>query len=306
MRLYVDQQRVREQVQQKTEQDTLNVDNVGETNQTDPGDLVETESAFHEKVDESYWTHQNMSSAAETETIDMSDLDSSKRASCGFIKCYFRSKADSQGGYVVAPTSRKTAGRLKSLTKSWKFAEQLRRDHGIKHFLLAPPTDVLVTKELSARLNENLWNERTQRPFRQNLTRFRKGSTVIVQKVKAAPRQRLLIGCARPKLRVIHKQIHKFALKVKDKEAFACRFNETFTQVRDLLLHEPCLIYDFQVFIDTMGNIYHLDIDRCFNAKTTKKKNVRRDKMVKSHWYKSLDKIEQTVYQALKKSKKRS
>ena len=36
--------------------------------------------------------------------------------------------------------------------------------------------------------------------------------------------------------------INKFIVKVEDKESFARRFNATFTQVRELLQKEPCLI----------------------------------------------------------------
>ena len=135
---------------------------------------------------------------------------------------------------------------------------------------MAPPANTYVTKELYSRLNHNLWNERTQN-F-QKRTRFQKGSTIVVQKVKPAPKIKLLIGCAPPKLRVLNKEINKFILRVEDKESFGLRFNATFTKVRKLLRHAPCLILHFQVFIDIRGNIYHLDIDQCFNAKLQRKR----------------------------------
>lgn len=297
VRLYFDQQHVGEYAVQHTTSlsglDVLNTSNLGQTEPGTPG----TEKVNKEPL---LAHHHNVSSVA-SETIDMFDLDPSKPALCGFIKCYFRSKSDSQVGYVVAPTSKKTKGRLKSLTAAWNLAEQLRREYNTTHFLLAPPANAHVTNELYSRLNSNLFNERTQK-VNKKLTRFRKSSTVVVQKVRPAPKERIMIGCARPKLRVLNKQINKFITKVDDKASFARRFKESFTQVRKLLVHEPCLIIDFQIFVDTFGNIYHLDIDRCFNAKTTKKKNV---KLKNSHCYKhSLDKIEQTVYQALKRSKR--
>lgn len=295
-RLYVDEQRMQESLV------VAAIFNLNETRQADQVDLnsIQNTSQHVEELDKSQqhdWIHRNVSSY-----VDMNDLDSTQKASCGFIKCYFRSKSDTQIGYVVAPMTRQTAGRLKSLTNSWKFAEQLRQEHDVHHFLLAPPTTAVVNQKLFVGLNQNLWSERSQKY--QRFKRFRKGSTVVVQKVMAAPKQRILLGCAPPKLRIIRKQLDKFIRKsVKDKDSFARRFHESFSKIRELLRHEPCLIDDFQVFLDAKGNLHHLDIDRCFNAKTTKKKNERLDIMRKSQCYKtSLDKIEQNVYLALKKS----
>ena len=140
IRLSVDQQRAREYVQQTASitELTLMEHLLGEMNQSQQGDSslgTGTDSAIDEKLDEPpNWTHQNVSSVAEP--IDMNDLDPSKRATCGFIQCYFRSNSDSQVGYVVAPASKKTAGRLKSLMAAWKLAEQLRREHDMEPFSL--------------------------------------------------------------------------------------------------------------------------------------------------------------------------
>ena len=106
MRLCRDQQRLREYVQFPSIKITaetlasiaqlsvLDASNLlaGEMDQTKQGDSVgaETDNAIDEKVLEPP-RHQSVSSI-----IDMNDLDSSKPATCGFIKCYFGSKSDSQ------------------------------------------------------------------------------------------------------------------------------------------------------------------------------------------------------------------
>jgi hypothetical protein len=150
---------------------------------------------------------------------------------------------------------------------------------------MAPPIKLKVTKSLESRLNRNLWSEKLQRRFRKRYKRFRKGKTVVAQQVETAPKDRLLLGCKDSKLHVFNKLVDKFALKIKHKELFAQRFNESYTEMKVLLHKEPCLALDFQVFVDTSGQIYHLDFDRCINTRTAQKK---RRGYIPSSWTKRL------------------
>lgn len=261
---------------------------------------IDEEGAHHKNV------HQNMS-ITQADSFNISDLDWTRRASCGAEKCFFHSKSDNQIGYLLAPSSEKRSSRFQALDGAWELAERLRRVYGIQHFLLAPPTNITVTERLDFRLNRNLWSESSRKAISvstKHAKRYPKGSTIVVQKVERAPKQNIILGCKDSKLNIIDSTIDAFARHVKYKESFTLRFQQNLAEVRQLLLKEPCLIHDFQVFVDTRGRIYHLDFDRCFNFITGEKKMVRREWMVESGCYKTLGMIERRVYEALKSSQR--
>lgn len=230
------------------------------------------------------------------------DLDGTKPAPCGWHKCFFHSKSSDQIGYLVARSTGKSNSakrkRLESLDSAWQLAKHLEQEYNIHHFLIAPPINVTVSKSLASRLNQNLKSETARQRFKKR--RFPKGSTAFVEKVKPAPNHTLLIGCKDSKLNLFKKVVDKFVLRVKDKESFIRNFKESFANLREILHKEPCLLYDFQVVIDTSGNLYHLDFDRCFSMRTAKKKHGPK-RVGESSCFQSLDKIERRVYQSLEK-----
>jgi len=249
--------------------------------------------------------HDHANATPQLDVFHPDDLDVSKRVPCGWEKCFYHSKSDDKVGYLVARSTGKSSsarrGRLKSLDAAWQLAKHLQQEYNINHFLIAPPVNVTVSKILESRLNHNLKSETRRQKF--NKKRFPKGSTAFVEKVKPAPKHTLLIGCKKSKLVLFKRVIDKFALRVKDKESFAHHFKKSFADLKELLHHEPCLLYDFHVVLDAKGNLYHLDFDRCFSMKTAKKKSGPSAKRVgRSSCFKSLDKIESQVYQAIEKA----
>lgn len=232
------------------------------------------------------------------------DLAGSKKVPCGWHKCFFRSESNRQVGYLVARSTGMSSSekrkRLKSLDSAYNLAKYLEQEYNIRHFLIAPPTSLTVDKSLESRMNSNLKSETNRRNFNQQ--RFPKGSVAFVEKVKPAPRHALLVGCKESKRNLFHKVVNKFVSRVKKKEAFTRQFTKSFTELREVLLHEPCLLYDFQVLIDTKGNLYHLDFDRCFSTKSAKKKDGPcTKKLSQNSCFKSLSMIEQQVYDAIDK-----
>ncbi len=197
------------------------------------------------------------------------DLAGSKKVPCGWHKCFFRSKSNRQVGYLVARSTGMSSSekrkRLKSLDSAYNLAKYLEQEYNIRHFLIAPPTSLTVDKSLESRMNSNLKSETNRRNFNQQ--RFPKGSVAFVEKVKPAPRHALLVGCKESKRNLFHK-----------------------------------VVYDFQVLIDTKGNLYHLDFDRCFSTKSAKKKDgPSTKKLSQNSCFKSLRMIEQQVYDAIDK-----
>lgn len=232
------------------------------------------------------------------------DLAGSKRVPCGWHKCFFRSKSNPQVGYLIARStemsSREKKKRLQSLDLAYQLAKHLEQEYNIRHFLIAPPISLTVDKSLESRMNNNLKSETNRKNFKKR--RFPKGSVAFAEKVKPAPSHALLIGCKESKLKLFHKVVDKFISRVHDKESFARQLTKSFAELRTVLLHEPCLLYDFQVLIDVKGNLYHLDFDRCFSMRTAKKKKGLSSKNVsQSSCFKSLGKIERRVYHSIDK-----
>lgn len=251
--------------------------------------------------------HRNINSTQLDSLFDVKDLDVTRRTTCGWEKCFFHSKSDKHVGYLLAPTTKRTRRRFKAIEGAYKYAEYLKREYNITHFLLAPPTRIKVTKSLESRLNHNLWDEHFRRSYGKRYKRFKSGQTIVAQTVQKAPKEMLLLGCKKSKLHAIQKNMDKFIVKIKDTESFAKRFKESFAETRQLLQKEPGLALDFQVWIDTSANIYHLDFDRAFNTNTAqqKRKGYPVEKLVKSECYKTLDTIERRVNQAIKKAQRR-
>jgi lipopolysaccharide biosynthesis glycosyltransferase len=223
------------------------------------------------------WQRYATSTAATTQEFQPDNLVLAERVPCGAQKCFYQLKSDPQAGYLVAlsaaPRILKKMGTeanwFDALNDSWTYAERLRRKYHITHFLLAPPTNLTITKGLAKQLNGNLWNAGHGRVYdgrydEGNVERYTEGSTVFVQKVATAPEPNLLLGIQLEKYRTFKRQFNGFLKHVKDKRSFARRFSKGLADTRKMLRKEPCLIYDFQLLVDKKGYVYHLDFDRCF------------------------------------------
>jgi len=231
----------------------------------------------------------------------LENLGRPKRVPCGSYKCFFRLKTNRQVGYLVAPEMK--SDRIKSLKAGWELAKQLESDYNIQHFLLGPPTKQKVSPQLAKRLNRNLYHERYRIILKgKKANRFLEGSTALIQKVKLAPKQHLLIGCLDAKVRAFEQDWPNFLPHIKYKESFARNFNESLVEVKKILEMEPCLVKDMQVLLDSKGNFYHLDFDRCFSSSGRTSKWHMSKSFTKS-CIKQLDKIGRHIQRALKPKK---
>ena len=249
---------------------------------------------------------QNNETAAENTSVDdtfqLKNLDISKRVPCGANKCFFRLKTNVNVGYLVQPdvfrydTHTSPDQLFKTLEVSWEFAEQLRRKHGIKHFLLEAPTKINVNERLAKQLNSNIWSE--ARGVQYDTDRFPEGSTAFIQKVRLAPEPNLIIGCTASKRDQFKRNADTFLAEVSDKEAFARHFAENMKLTRSLLDSEPCLFKDFQILLHTNGEVFHLDFDRCFSSRGAENKRIERKSRV-HRCLRELDNVENQIMQIL-------
>lgn len=182
------------------------------------------------------------------------NLDSPKHVPCGQYKCFFHNKYNHDIGYLVAPSTRKKNTNFQwfeTLESGWTLAEQLKKDFEIKHFLLAPPIKVKVSKDLDKKLNKRLFSEKTQRLIRgKSSTRYPKGSTVFVQECTTAPKKNVVLGCNGSKMPTFKKLFDGFTKGIRYTDSFRQNFKHGLNQTKLVLQSEPCLTKDFQVIVD--------------------------------------------------------
>jgi hypothetical protein len=222
---------------------------------------------------------------------------------CGKEKCFFRTKSNDTIGYLVARSSHKEnrKGRFESLQAAYALAQNLTNTHNAQHFLKAPPVQIVISPQLATRLNQNLWSEKGQRPFKTE--RYQVNTTAFIQRVQVAPSPHLLIGCVESKMGPFQTQLGSFMQQVTKKEAFLKTFQRSFKNVRKLIFDvEPCLIKDFQVFMDTTGNLYHLDFDRCFSPESATKKYTSPADLEEAPCRETLVEIEKRITRAATES----
>jgi hypothetical protein len=217
--------------------------------------------------------HISTSSGIPLDSFHPDNIGWPKRVPCGAQKCFYRLKSDPQVGYLVMPSSKKgDDNRFTTLDLGWRLAERLRHEYNIMHFLLAPIVNATVSGELAEHLNYNMYDEKHQRAFSRNSMKkrkFRIGSTVHAQKVQLAPKRSLVIGCTESKVEVIQQRLHRFLSLVGDKEEFSRNVRHHFGVARSILRDVPCLVKDFQAMLDTQGDLYHIDFDRCYRSDGT-------------------------------------
>lgn len=236
-----------------------------------------------------------------SDAFDPENLQRTDRVPCGANKCFFPLKSDSSIGFLVAPSERLSKHQsktewFKTIEASWEFAEHLKSEHDIKHFLLGPPMNVTISHSLAAILNQNLWRESKAKFLTKE--RFPEGSTAFIQKVKTAPTPNLLFGCANSKVQQFQREKDEFIPLIKRKRRFARRFTKYLKQAKAMIRKEPCLIMDFQLLVDTKGRLYHLDLDRCFALDDSSEKRAVSKEMADS-CFQSLDDIEASLLQSL-------
>lgn len=205
------------------------------------------------------------------------NLLQSDQVSCGYYKCYFNLKNTNHNnnseysvGYLVTPA---VGSRIQLkmgpperwfelLQGSWNYAEYLRQKYRIKHLLLEPPTNATVTPQLHTILNRNLMGvAKGHGPIEE---RYKKNSTVFIQKCQTAPEPNLFVASWGNKRQPFFDNIHAFiAEQVPNQQQFATTFFDSIYQARKLLYDEPCLSYDFQALLDVHGNFYYMDFERC-------------------------------------------
>ena len=209
-------------------------------------------------------THNDTSAAvpARDESFRLDNLDLSVPILCGKNKCLFTLSSDPTIGYLLLAGDGNDS-KLKKLKVAWLYAKHLQVHYKAKHLFLSEPKELKISTEIAGRLNgANLTRLEVNGDSGKAPT-FEKGP-IVAQKVRVAPTGSLLVGCDR-KFDHGMERLGDFVSGVKDRKSFVKNFDEQVSVMRDVLnvKENQCLLRDFQVLVDTKGNISQIDLDRC-------------------------------------------
>ena len=220
-----------------------------------------------EKYDVATNSSKAPASAADQTKIDQSfrlnNLDLSVPISCGKKKCLFTLKSDPTIGYLIL-SSDGDQSKLKKLTVAWLYAKHLEMHYKSKHLFLGEPREIKISTDFAHRLNNaNLTRLAVNGVVSSQAPSFSKG-VVLAQKVRVSPKSSLLVGCDR-KFDHAVERLDEFVSMIDDKKRFVKNFEDQVTVMRNILKvkENKCLLRDFQVLLDTGGNINQIDLDRC-------------------------------------------
>ena len=209
-------------------------------------------------------SRSSRAAAAHDKSFRLDNLDLSVPISCGKKKCLFTLRTDPTIGYLVLSSDGDAESKLKKLTVAWLYAKHLEVHYNSKHLFLGGPKELKMSTEFADRLNEaNLTRLAVNGVMSSKAPSFSKG-IVLAQKVRVAPKNSLLVGCER-KFDHAVERLDEFVSFIDDKKMFVKNFEEQVAVMRNVLnvKENRCLLRDFQVLVDTMGNINHIDLDRC-------------------------------------------
>jgi hypothetical protein len=199
---------------------------------------------------------------------------------CGTYKCYFpeltlaspghgqaatgeRDAEVRKIGWLIESESNKRHQDLSSWMRTWEFAKDLhtRYGAGAKHLLLGPPRRFAIGNSDAALLNAHLWHLGQHKNVS---ARYAKGN-VLVQPVSSCPSSScVLLGCYRNKLESFRMDLAAFLEQVHDKARFMHALEQNVRSVNTMVRETTCLRTDFQILVRNDGQIFHLDLDRCF------------------------------------------
>ena len=203
---------------------------------------------------------------------------------CGNNKCYFpgitfggqhwqsaTGERDAEGremGWLIHPLDRHGRPELSTWMRTWEFAKDLhtRYGAGANHLFLGPPRRFAIGNSDAALLNAHLIrHQSTEHPRHWQTsasTRFREGN-VLVQPVRSCPSSScFLIKGWKKKTRETGIEA---IVEIENEARFMHALEQNVRSLNAMMRETTCLQSDFQVFVCNDGQIFHLDMDRCFD-----------------------------------------
>ena len=216
----------------------------------------------------------------------LQSLDYDTKAICGGYKCFFRIKDNDSVAYLVSIEPIHKEG-YQRLNAAYALAKHLDVEYPkITHFLLEPPYQLNnLTEYWATQLNSNLIGQQKTitkwlkaapekdpdaKPHHRYGPRYLPNEHIFIQKVQLAPNPYLIIGCEGGKLQETIRDVEKLvknSVPKKNRKSFLNNLHDNISYIKQVVDQNGnygCLVWDFQLLLDTSGNLYHIDLDRCF------------------------------------------
>ena len=228
-------------------------------------------------------------------------LDFTVPIDCGYNKCFFHSRKEEGKGYLVARSGGDQLT-FQNMKQAWKDVQRLEEMLAnatsttsnapllpFRHFLAGPTKSVeIANNHTLTKMNElarGWWVDKAGRRSKAKsyYGSFEKSKRifVLVQEIHIAPKPHLLVFCNPDQEHKTIQQISNFSTSIQNKESFLSTFDEEWDQLLvhqstpSILQMEPRLWYDFQILVDTKGQIYHIDLDRTPNKNGNPKSKLK-------------------------------
>ena len=148
------------------------------------------------------------------------------------------------------------------MQQAYDLGQFLEKSFRVKHVFLEAPVVTYISAAAAAKLNSNLYYPEESTEVDDM---FEQGN-ITIQKVRIiSPDSSLLFGCTSEKKHLFWDHLQEFLEKsVPDKTLFATNVIRNLQTSTEIVDKVRCLGYDFQVFVDAIGEFYHFDLDRCF------------------------------------------
>ena len=183
-------------------------------------------------------------------------------SACGAMKCFFPSTRETEVGYLIGPKATYLDVAAGSVWhdlqyRGWEITKQIEATarFGIRHFNMGPP-------ELRSLANfEDPIFYRTMGGTPKSFM----GKTLTVQMLRASPTPNFVVHATSLMDNKTFSTAVDFLTKTStDGTIFLNHFKSGLSASFDMAHHEPCLLWDWQVFVDHTGAVYQIDMDRCF------------------------------------------
>ena len=156
-------------------------------------------------------------------------------------------------------------------TKAWELGNKLHAQYGANNLMLGPPGERVLDEDGASLLNAHLTNTVRETKVHK---RYREGN-VLLQPVRPCLLPScILMGCydgyaeqwpEHSKPAYFARILPQFLEHVQDKVKFERVVKQTLlTNWTAMMQATPCLYPDFQAMIRSDGQLFHIDMDRCF------------------------------------------
>ena len=219
---------------------------------------------YLQKINETAWSVVHQKDRLTATTL-LDSINTTSPRYCGWFKCYFSSKATpTTSGYLLM--SAKTEGEYQNVLQAWKLARRLSREYGAQQLFRGSPYRISVRNPTTIKALKDT-------PLQtENGGRFNAQYPLIVQEVWTAPPHQVI--------KFYHPFIAKYGQATNATEIIenlaqdaivshsfvAARLLNDIDRTQQMIRNEALCVYDFQVLLDYTGNLYHIDLDRCFET----------------------------------------